>query len=746
MKKHYEPEGTANFARELLIGLGETSVRKNYYPELQQRMAELERFRLLLDQAQDAIFLVDISTLNIVDMNTAARSYTGISSTLPNLIDIGKVLSFDFKSIAADLSHHLVAECTLSGRDGSIPVEVTISRAVLQDIDYAVIVARNVSDRKIAEDRLQATYEELHASYEELESLYGHLSTAEEALRQKVNELQKSEARYRLAMEGANDAIWDWDLINDSLTISSQWYEALGITSETENNHNAFWRAHIHPEDLPIREQALANHLAGRSPYYEVEYRFTPTPGQWLWILAKGKALFDSKGIPTRISGSLTDITERKKYEQQIYYLAYHDTLTGLPNRVSLLEQIDRFLAVAAANKRFGALFMLDIDNFKLVNDSLGHTAGDELLAQVGNRLKAFYPDKTFAARLGGDEFVIFIRETALEELELWAKKILKMFDQPISISGTNLALSCSVGVAAVCADTLVTTDLLRNADTALNQAKAKGKKSFCLYKSGMQEAVIERIQIETELRHALEANELIMYYQPQIDIASKQIIAFEALLRWKHPQKGLIPPLSFIPLAEETGLIIPIGELVIRSACRFGREINKLQSRPVRISVNISARQLMQDNFAATITRIIAEENFPPELIELEITESILMKSFSTNVQIIKMLQAKGITIALDDFGSGYSSLTYLRKLPINVLKIDKEFVQNLVYDNVTYSIVRTIIALANTLHLSVIAEGVETIEQLNALSLLNCPNIQGYLISKPLPAEEALSFEVHL
>lgn len=746
MKKRYEQQNSVSFTRELLIGLGEASVRKSYYPELQHRMAELERFRLLLDQAPDAIFLIDLSTMSIVDLNTTARSCFAINCNLPDLPQLESLLSINLVDSIADLEEPRILEGFFNcSSKGVIPVEVTISRATLHDVSYAVVVARNITERRISEDRLQAAYEELHASYEELESLYGHLSAAEETLRKKVNELEQSEARYRLAMEGANDAIWDWDLINDSLTISSHGYETLAITAETEHNHNAFWRARIHPEDLPIREQALALHLSGQSPQYEADYRFSPTPGNWLWIRAKGKALFDKHGKPLRISGSLTDITEHKQYEQQIHYLAYHDTLTDLPNRVSFCEELDSFIEQCESTKVYGGLFLLDIDNFKLVNDSLGHTAGDGLLQQVAQRLKTFYPAKSIAARLGGDEFVVLIRGLNLDELEYWAKNLQTLFDRPIAINGINLALSCSVGVTAVTA-TLSMTEVMREADIALNQAKAAGKKSFCLYKPEMQEAVLNRIELEHELRTALAANDFVMYYQPEIDLETKQIVAFEALIRWKHPQKGLIPPLSFIPLAEETGLIVPIGEFALRSACRFGIEFNRARINPVRISVNISALQLMQDDFAAAVCRIIAEENYPPELLELEITESILMESFATNVRVIEFLRSKGITISLDDFGSGYSSLTYLRKLPINIIKLDKDFIQNIVHDTVTTSIVKAIISLARNLKLPVVAEGVETIEQLETLHQLNCPYIQGYYISRPLPSKEALAFKVKI
>ena len=746
MKKHYNQQDSASLTRELLIGLGETSVRKNYYPELQHHIAELERFRLLLNQTPEAIFLVELSTMRIVDLNETARLCLGNNSNL----DLSTLESL-FSTNLVDNISNLDEPRTLEGlfncsSKGTIPAEITISRAMLHDTSYAVIVARNITERRLSEDRLQAAYEELHASYEELESLYGHLSTAEETLRKKINELEQSEARYRLAMEGANDAIWDWDLINDSLTISSHGYETLAITSETEHNHNAFWRSRIHPEDLPNREQALALHLSGESPQYDTEYRFSPTPGNWLWIRAKGKALFDKNGIPIRISGSLTDITEHKKHEQQIHYLAYHDTLTGLPNRFSFNKKLDNFIAQCESTEVSGGLFLLDIDNFKLVNDSLGHIAGDGLLQKVAQRLKAFYPAKSIAARLGGDDFAVLIREINLDELEYWAKSLLKLFDSPIAVNDMNLALSCSIGVTAVYTTTLSAAEVMREADTALNHAKAGGKKSFCLYKPEMQKAVLNRIELEHELRNALAANELIMHYQPEIDLETKQIVAFEALIRWKHPQKGLVPPLSFIPLAEETGLILPIGEFALRSACRFGIQVNKAQKNPIRISVNISARQLMQDDFGAAVCRIIAEENYPPELLELEITESILMESFAANVRVIEFLRSKGITISLDDFGSGYSSLTYLRKLPINIIKLDKDFIQNIVHDNATNSIVRTIISLAQNLNLPVVAEGVETIEQLETLRQLNCPYIQGYFISRPLPHEEALAFKVKI
>lgn len=755
MNKRCNPSESGNFARDLLIGLGERSVRKIYYPELQQRMTELERFRLLLDQAPDAIFLVEASTGHIIDANAAARTWYGHEQDGSDQANISQWLELSLPISSPDMDKPFEVWLNLSpsgcpqGR--AVPFEISVRRANLEEKDFLVIVARAVAERKEAENRLLAAHEELSASYEELEALYRQLNNTEEELRLNVAELQnsqsalaESETRYRLAMEGSNDAIWDWDIQRDVWSISVEWVVKMGVKKERASDRS-FWEARIHPDDRARRQDAVNDCLAGKSDHIDVEYRFLASPERWIWILAKGKVLFNTNGKPIRMSGSFTDVTTRKNQDDYIRHLAYHDFLTGLPNRLGITEAVAAAVKRAELEKSSGALFLLDLDNFKLVNDSWGHSSGDALLTEVAGKLRDYFPPEHIVARIGGDEFVILMNSVQPDQVREWAEKILALFDAPVIMRGIQLAISSSVGVASVLPGATVD-EVLRNADMALHTAKDAGKKTWCLFKREMKDNLIMRMQTESELHRALATNELLAYYQPQIQLDTGEVIAFEALLRWSHAERGIISPQDFIPLAEETGLIVPMGDLVIRLACRFGHMLAKRYGKRWRIAVNVSARQIMRDDFIRTVGRILTEENYSPHCLEMELTESVLMESFEATIEKLTELRGLGIRIILDDFGTGYSSLTYLSRLPIDGLKIDRFFVQELGGNSTATAIAQAIINLAQQMNLAVIAEGVETEEQLQILRSLGCDHIQGFLFSRPLPVDEATEYPARL
>ena len=737
MSKHFE---SILFTRELLIGLGESSARKSHYPELQQRLGELERFQLLLDQAPDAIFLLHGETGKVVYANATACTFCGcrredlLGLTIDQRLTVAVERGLACPDLA-NISSFQSAECGLCRNDGTVnPVEILINRVELQDGYYIVIVARDITERKRLEYQQKLINEELHANYEELEALYGQIASTEELMRQKVQALEaseaalaESEARYRLAVEGAKDAIWDWDILRGHWSVSYHWLELLGLEPDPVK-YITYLDAKIHPDDVAGRAAAINDHLAGKTSYYQAEYRVRSATGQWIWILSRGKALFDANGTAIRMCGSYTDITERKQQQERIVHIAFHDAVTGLPNRYSLN------LALAGKDMK-GGILLLDLDNFKLINDSWGHTVGDAVLVEVAGRLKTLNSSGVSVYRLGGDEFVLMSAGLGQSSAAFWAERVLELFNDPIIRQDTALAISTSIGVALYC-EGISPDDILRHADIALHRAKKEGKPSWRLYEPEMEKAILERIDLEQELHQALRDEEFVLYYQPQYGL-SGTVAAVESLLRWRHPVRGLVSPLSFIHVIEETGMIIPVGEWVLRTACRFGRK-HLSADGTVRISVNVSALQLKQDNFTKRVLEILAQEDFPPYLLELEITETILMDSFDSNVQKLKELRGKGIRIALDDFGTGYSSLTYLNRLPIDTLKIDKSF---LVGSGKTANsaIVGIIIQLAHELKLSVVAEGVETVEQLETLKKLGCDYIQGYLTSPPLPPEKA-------
>lgn len=576
-------------------------------------------------------------------------------------------------------------------------------------------------------------------------------------LQQRIAELEKtqaslleSEMRYRIAIEVSSDAIWDWDIHKDIWSISTAWAKKLGLVPNTTVDFDQplvvierlseKWNCRIHPEDFVRREKKLQEHMEGQNKeVYVIEYRWQVPSGRWIWLLARGKVIFDTKGLPLRMIGSYSDITTRKQQEERIHHMAYHDSLTDLPNAVKLQESLKEYLI----GKRdvSGALFLLNVDNFKAVNDTWGYACGDALLVGIAERLVENLAEFGMVVRVGGDEFAFFLRKVEVLSIEKWAQKILGLFSKPIYACRNQIIVSTSVGI--VCLAGAVSGDtVLANASTALHHAKKQGKKTWKLFEEEMQLSIIKRLRLENELQQALVLDQLVAFYQPQVHILSGVITGFEALVRWEHPSKGLMPPFDFIPLAEETGLIIPLGELIMRAACRFGNSLKKKAKTKIRVAVNISARQLMQEDFLQRVKKIMREENYSPDALEFEITESILMESLEENIEKIKELRSMGIHISLDDFGTGYSSLRYLSSLPIDILKIDKSFIREI--DNTANgaAIIGTIIQLAHQTHIQVVAEGIENKIQLEAMQKLNCDYLQGYLISRPQPSTKILDF----
>ncbi|EKD71845.1 MAG: hypothetical protein ACD_46C00085G0005 [uncultured bacterium] len=428
------------------------------------------------------------------------------------------------------------------------------------------------------------------------------------------------------------------------------------------------------------------------------------------------------------------DITDRVKLEDELNYQANHDSLTGLPNRVKLLKKLHDAIAMAEANHSMFAVFFIDLDRFKLINDSLSHAAGDELLRATGNRLQAVMRSEDTLARLGGDEFIILLanmksNDAILEKASLF----LRLFQKPFKIANRNITVTASIGISIYPNNGKTVDALLKNSDSAMYNVKESGTNNFQIYSEEMNEKSLEKLDEEMQLRNALMNNELFLSYQPQYDIANNKLIAVEALLRWNHPEKGILFPLDFVPLAEETGQILSIGEWVIRTACLQSIKWQKEGLPPIRVAVNITLQQLKQHNCVGMIKAILKETALQPELLEIELTEN----SIISNAEVIKTvieLKSLGVIITVDDFGTGYSSLTYLKKIPLDRLKIDSSFIQNIQATNDDKAIVRAIIAVAKNLHIEVLAEGVETENQANFLKKQKCDEIQGYYFSKPL------------
>ncbi len=452
-------------------------------------------------------------------------------------------------------------------------------------------------------------------------------------------------------------------------------------------------------------------------------------------------AVLDDEGDLASYVCFFSDISERKASEQRIHRLAYYDALTHLPNRSLFQDRLHTALQSAERQKSWVVLMFLDLDRFKPINDSLGHAAGDRMLKEMGTRLLGCVADDDTVARMGGDEFTLLLQPRANREIALnraihVAEQILASLVKPFVLEGREFFVTASIGIALSPQDGNELSQLMKNADTAMYHAKERGKNNFQFYQADMNASALERLELESDLRHALEQNEFVLYYQPQFSGDGKRLTGAEALLRWRHPRRGLVPPGDFIPVLEELGLVVDVGDWVISEACRQLKAWHQARVRVPKVSVNISARQFSDGQLGTRIATILRETGLPPACLELELTESILMREVSEAMQILDGLKNLGLSIAVDDFGTGYSSLNYLKQFPIDVLKIDRTFVDGLPSGEQDAQIARAIIAMAHSLNLAVIAEGVETHEQLDFLREHGCDEVQGYLFGRPMPA----------
>jgi diguanylate cyclase (GGDEF)-like protein/PAS domain S-box-containing protein len=677
-------------------------------------------------------------------------------------------------------------------------------------------------------------------------------------------QLRESETRYALAVDGANDGIWDVDFIHDTEYLSPRWKQLLGYQDHELVNARATFRALLHPDDVARVFEAIRQHTEEGKPY-GLEFRLHCKDGSYRWFYSRGQALFDETGRALRLAGSMTDITERKLVENdlriaatafesqegmtvaavdgtilrvnqafskitgytgaeiigqnlrllqsgrhdaaffeamwaailqtgtwegeiwnrrkngeiypeyliitavkdehgqvvnyvgtftditskkaaadEIMSLAFYDPLTLLPNRRLLLDRLKQGLLAATRSGEHGGLLFIDLDNFKTLNDTLGHKMGDALLQQVAQRLRTCVRECDTVARLGGDEFVVMLENLSKDALEAAAQcktvgeKILAALNQPYLLAGSEHYYGASIG-ATIFSDSHIGIDeLLQQADIAMYQAKHAGRNLLCFFDPQMQIAITDRAALEGELHRALEHQQFCLHYQIQVDSELKPLGA-EALLRWMHPERGMIAPGNFIPLAEESGLILPIGQWVLEAACAQ-LQIWQAQSHTAHLvlAVNVSAKQFRQPDFVEQVQATMQRYGIKPMTLKLELTESMLFEKIEEIIVTIKRLKALGLQISLDDFGTGYSSLQYLKRLPLDQLKIDQSFVRDLAQDSSDKAIVRTIIAMAQSLGLDVIAEGVETEQQKQILVLRGCQQYQGYLFGKPMPIEK--------
>jgi diguanylate cyclase (GGDEF)-like protein/PAS domain S-box-containing protein len=574
------------------------------------------------------------------------------------------------------------------------------------------------------------------------EELTASQRLAFEREREFAETLRQSEERYALAAHGANDGLWDWDVASGRVYLSARWKSMLGHEEDEIAAHVDAWFSRVHEDDLPGLKEALEANVGGRTTHIQHEYRMVHKEGQHVWVLCRGIVLFDSRGKPVRVAGSQTDITASKEAEEQLRRSVLHDALTGLPNRALLMDRLEQAIARAQRTNdaRFAVLF-LDLDHFKTLNDSLGHLAGDQLLVQTAGRLGECLRSTDTVARLGGDEFAIILADLENDETaSIIAERIQEALGEPFDLEGHRVFTSASVGITLSSDKYQRAADFLRDADTAMYRAKSQGRARHQLFDGHMHEQAMERLSVEAGMRRALERDELLLYYQPIVSLETGAVVGVEALIRWNHPERGILPPAAFLAVAEESGLMLPISEWVVRSACEQARLWQRLQ--PMRISINIPPQQLKHPSFVKLISSNLRRAGLPPSAIALELVESSLIENREIVVENLQQLRAMGVYIAIDDFGTGYSSLSYLKRLPIDALKIDRSFTQGIPTDLNDTAISTTIIAMARSLNLQVVGEGVETLEQVEFLRTHGCHTAQGYFFSRPLPARECLQF----
>ena len=565
-----------------------------------------------------------------------------------------------------------------------------------------------------------------------------------------MNNLRISESRLAEAQRLAHLGYWEWDMKTNVMHWTDEVFKIFGIDPDnTIINFDRFIQS-VHPDDRDYFIQEVDESINAHLPF-NIEHRILQSDDNQRVVVETGKVWYQDEN-PVRIQGTVQDVTERKAAEEKIKNLAYYDGLTELPNRVLFREHTQLELELARRRNQKLAILHIGLDRFKRINDTLGHAAGDKVLKEMAHRITkcvrgsdmvgSFSEPRAqddLISRLGGDEFIVLLSQIEdIKQAGFVVNRLLKTVAEPVLVDEEEIFVTASIGVASYPSDGDNVDTLLKNADTALSYSQKEGMNNFKWYDRQMHVRALEFLSMEARLNKALDFEELVLHYQPQIDTFSGQLVGVEALLRWNDPVRGMISPLQFIPLAEETGLIVPIGEWVFETACKQGMAWQQQGLDPIRVAVNLSGRQFKQFNLLSSIQSIISRSGISAEFLEFELTESIIMQDAKESAEILNRLKDLGLSLAVDDFGTGYSSLSYLKRFPLDFLKIDRSFVKDVTIDESDAAIARAIISLAQSLNLKVVAEGVETKGQLDFLKQYRCDYIQGFYFSKPVPAFE--------
>ncbi len=560
---------------------------------------------------------------------------------------------------------------------------------------------------------------------------------AEEALRRSEASLAESQ---RIAHLGT----WEWDVATGEVWWSEETYRILGVDPDEGLPLREVAGRAFFAKDQALNSEMIAEALAGHRAY-DYEHRIRRPGGEVRWVHSRAEVVRDEGGEPLRMVGTFQDVTERRVLEDRLRHQALHDPLTGLPNRTLFVDRLGQALGKTRRHegRRVAVLFM-DLDNFKDVNDSLGHEAGDLLLTVVAQRLEGCLRTEDTLARFGGDEFVVLVEDTGgPEEAVRVAERIVEGFGGPFRLDGRELYARASIGIATGDARTKTPEDLLRDADTAMYRAKDGGLE-YSLFDPAMHERAVGRLKLENDLRRAIQQEEFVVHYQPIVRLDDRSVRGVEALVRWQHPERGLLNPDEFVPIAEESGLVVPMGEAVLGEACQRAKGWQEASPKmpPLVLSVNLSARQLARPDLADTVEGVLRETGLEARCLALDVTETVYVRALEGNTGALSRLRAMGVGVSIDDFGTGYSSLSYLKRLPADAVKIDKSFVRGLGEDIEDTAIVRMVVELAHTFGVEAIAEGVETEEQAELLREMGCDMAQGYLFSKPLPPQDVPGF----
>lgn len=707
--------------KERIIGLGERSFRKSYYPQLRQNLDRLERFHTLLDHTSDFVVLVTLPEGTISDANAALGSLLGVpvetligrsfaSLGVGDAAMVLEELRREMKEVRGGTSgdgderpsHSVVTQFTQAA--GPIWLEFSYRVAIVDERCYGVMVGRDVTERKCSHEMVAALLAEKEALLEN--ALVGIIMVRQ---------------RHIVSCNRRFEDMFGY-------VAGSMIGQSTRVMHETDETFSAFG------------EEAYRSLSTGEPFTGTVMMR--RSDGQAFWCELTGNAL-DPEDPQAGSIWILTDVTERKVAEERAKFLSYHDALTGLPNPLLLQDRLQQAIAFSNRAGTKVALMVADLDRFKAINDFLGHTGGDRLLVDVAARLKDGMRSTDTVSRQGGDEFLLLLTNFAEPDaIVTFLGELLSRFHEPFWLDEREISISVSVGVAVYPEDGADFGTLQRNADMAMYRAKDAGRNTYRFFNEEMNNGVVEQITMYSGLRRALESGQFVLHYQPQIDISSGRLVGAEALIRWMHPDLGLVSPGRFIPVAEETGLIVDIGDWVLREACREAVRWRADGLVDPLVAVNLSALQFKRGDIEQSVAGALQASGLEPHMLELELTESILISDTENVLATVKRLKLMGVRLSIDDFGTGYSSLSYLKRFEVDKLKIDQSFIRDLASDPEDAAIVRAIIQMARSLGLRTIAEGVESQSVLDLLRDFRCDEAQGYWHARPMPADDFATY----